>query len=331
MARRVFLAASLVMLLIVPAVAQQKKAAPVNSDPVVARINGQVLHRSQVELALHAAPPQIQKEPIEKIYPQLLNGMVNGLLLAQAARKAKVGEDPVVKEQIAMTTNEILADAYIARLARREITQAKLRELYDQYAKNAPKQEEVKARHILVRTEKEAKEIIKELDHGANFTTLAKEKSIDPSAKTNGGELGYFTENEMVPAFAKAAFALKKGQITQTPVHTQYGWHVIQVQDRRPGKAAPYKEVAPQIAQELTRQIVERTLKELHDHGKIELFDLDGKPLAMANQARPERRPAQVRPATPKLSLPSGLGGMPGVPGAPTLAPGTAPDQLNRH
>ena len=270
-------------------------------------INGQVLHRSDVQLALRSAPQEAQQAPIEKVYPQLLSSMVNGLLLAQAARKAKIDADPLVKEQIALAQNEILADAYVVSLQRAQITEAKLRELYDQYAKNAPTEEEVSARHILVPTEQEAKDMIEQLKKGADFATLAKEKTTDPSGKASGGDLGYFTKKDMVPEFADAAFALKKGEFTQTPVHTQFGWHVIKVEDRRPGKAGPYEQIAPQIAQQLTQQIVGQKLQELRSQGKIEVFDLNGKPLAMATpgQAAPQAAQGQ-QPAAPTLALPGG-------------------------
>ena len=346
MACRAFLAASLATLMAVPAFAADQKApapaasapaasAPAN-DPVVAKVNGQVLHRSDLEMALRNAPPQIQQAPREQIYMQLLNSMSNGLLLAQAGRKAKIDALPAVKSQLAIADNEIIADAYVASIARSQITEAKLREAYDQYAKNASTQEEVSARHILVPTEQEAKDIIEQLKKGGDFATLAKDKTTDPSGKTSGGDLGYFTKADMVPEFANAAFALKKGEYTQTPVHTQFGWHVIKLEDRRQGKAGTYEQVAPQIASQMTQQIVFQKLQELRGQGKVELFDPEGKPLAMAapgGGAPAGAAPAQSQQkAAPQLSLPGQPlgGGGGGAQGAPTLSPATAPDKLQR-
>jgi len=336
MACRVVVAASLVAFLAVPAFAQQQKIAATApaEDPVVAKVNGQVVHRSDIELALRTAPPQVQRTPIEQIYPQLIISLTNGMLLAQAGRKAKIDSQPLVKQQITMADNDIVADAYVASLARSQITDAKLHALYDDYAKNAPREEEISARHILVPTEDEAKAIIEELKKGADFATLAKDKTTDPSGKASGGDLGYFTKGEMVPDFANAAFALKKGEFTQTPVHTQFGWHVIKVEDRRPGKAGTYEQIAPQIAQQLTQQIVGQKLQELRSQGKVELFDLNGKPLALAAPgggapAPQQQAPAAQQPAAPALSLPGQpVGGGAAQPGAPTLSPATAPDQL---
>jgi peptidyl-prolyl cis-trans isomerase C len=333
MARRAIIAASLGILLAVPAFAQQKAApAAAAGDPIVAKVNGQVLHRSDVEMALHSAPAQAQQAPLDKVYPQILGTMINGMLLADAGRKAKIDQNPQVKQQLYAADTDIIADAYVASLARSQITEAKLKDAYNQYAAAAPKQEEVSARHILVATEQEAKDIIAQLKGGADFAALAKEKTTDPSGKTNGGDLGYFTQQEMVPEFASAAFALKKGEYTQTPVHTQFGWHVIKVDDRRPGQAAPYEQVAPQIAQQMTQSIVAAKLKELTGQAKVEVFDLNGKPLAMGGPppgAAPAA-PASAPAAAPVLSLPGGGSGA-AAPGAPTLSPATAPDALSTH
>ncbi|HEY3918327.1 MAG TPA: peptidylprolyl isomerase [Stellaceae bacterium] len=337
MPRRVLVAAFLAVLAAMPAVAQQKAPAKAagGDDPVVARINGATLHRSDLELALRGAPAQIQQQPIDKIYPQLLNSLVNAELLAQAGRKAKIDQNGQVKQQIAGAEKEIIADAFVASLARSQITEQKLRAAYDQYAKEAPQSEEVHARHILVATEQEAKDIIDQLNKGADFATLAKDKTTDPSGKANGGDLGYFTKQDMVPEFADAAFALKPGEYTKTPVHTQFGWHVIKVEDRRPGKAGTYEQVAPEIAQQMTQQIVGQKLQELRGQAKIELFGPDGKALASAApppQAAPNNQPAQQQPVAPTLNLGGGGGGGAGggAPVPPTLSPATAPDQLGK-
>lgn len=339
MACRALLAACLVALMATSAFAQKKEKAgsEKGGDPIVARVNGQVLHRSDVELAMHSLPPDAQKLPPQQLYFQVLEHVAGDLLLAQAARKAKVDAEPGVKAEIALSENEIIANAYIASLARTQITEAKLKEAYAQYVKAASQQEEVRARHILVPTEEEAKEIIAQLKKGADFATLAKEKTIDPQGKATGGDLGYFTQNEMAnePEFAAAAFSLKKGEFTQSPIHSKHGWHVIKVEDRRPVKVGTYDQVVNQLAQRLASEIAGRRVDELRRQGKVELFDPQGKPLAMGEPPAPAA-PAQAAKSTPAqkpapqpLAIPGQpLGG--GVPGAPTLAPGTAPDQL-RH
>jgi peptidyl-prolyl cis-trans isomerase C len=340
MARRVLIAASLAVLVALPAFAQQKKAAPAaksttaapatGEDPVIARINGQVLHRSDLELQLRGAPAQIQQQPLDKVYPVLLNNMVNAELLEQAARKAKIDQNAQVKEELAAAQTQILVNAYVASVARSQITEAKLRQAYDQYAKQAPQTEEVHARHILVATEQEAKDIIDQLKKGADFATLAKDKTTDPSGKSNGGDLGYFTKQDMVPEFANAAFAMKPGDFSQAPVHTQFGWHVIKVEDKRAGKAGTYEQVAPEIAQQMTQQIVATKLQELRGAAKIEVFGPDGKALA-SNAPAPQAAPQQQKqaPVAPTLALPGG-GGAGNGPPPPTLSPATAPDKLGK-
>jgi len=335
MPRRVLIAASLAMLVAMPAMAQQKAAKPGGAeDPVIAKINGQVLHRSDLQLALAGAPPQLQQQPFDKIYPQMLNSMVNAELLAQAGRKAKIDQNQVVKERINAVETQIIAYAYVDSLARAQITDAKVHAAYDQYAKQAPQNEEVHARHILVGSEQEAKDIIEQLKKGADFATLAKDKTTDAPGKADGGDLGYFTRQDaMPPEFLAAAFALKPGEFTQSPVHTQFGWHVIKVEDRRPGKPASFEQAAPALRDQMAQEIAAAKLQELRGQGKIELFGPDGRTLASAApapQAPAQQAPAaKEQPVAPTLALPGGgVGG--GAPGAPTLSPATAPDRLGK-
>ncbi|HKT19861.1 MAG TPA: peptidylprolyl isomerase [Stellaceae bacterium] len=340
MACRALLAACLIALMAMPAMAQKKdKAAPEKGgDPIVARVNGQVLHRSDIEIAMHGLPPDAQQQvPPQQLYLQVLEQAAADMLLAQAGRKAKIDAESGVKSEIMLSENDIIAKAYIASLARTQITEAKLKEAYAQYVKAASQQEEIHARHIVLSNEQEAKDVIAQLNKGADFATLAKEKSIDPQAKATGGDLGYLTQNEVAnePEFAAAAFALKKGEFTQSPVHTRIGWHVIKVEDRRPVKVGTYDQVVNQLAQREAGDIANKKVEELRRAGKVELFDPQGKPLAMGGPPKaapaapaeaPKAAPAQ-KPAAPPLAMPGQpFGGS--APGAPTLAPGTAPDQL---
>ena len=226
-----------------PAPAAKKEApgkdAPAAADPVIARVNGAVIHRSDLDALRANLPPQVAQQDPNQLYPKLLDQLIALDLAAEAARKAKVQDQPHVKQMLAFNENELLANAYLADLARKDVTEAKLKERYDQYIKTSAPHEEVHARHILVPTEEEAKQIIDQLKKGADFAKLASEKTTDPAGKTSGGDLGYFGEKDMVPEFAQAAFALKPGEFTQTPVKTQFGWHVIKVEDRRQAKPPP--------------------------------------------------------------------------------------------
>ncbi len=313
-ARNAMFACLILALAATPALAQKSKPA---GDPVVARVNGQAITRLDVEIVYNRLPPDVRQHvTLEQAYPRIRNQLIAMKLATQAAEKARIEANPVVKKQLEIAREQVLGDAYLASIAQKEVTKEKIQAAYAEYAKEAPKHEEIKARHILVSSEKEAEDIIAQLKKGADFATLAKEKSIDPAGKASGGDLGWFTKEEMVPEFADAAFALKKGQFTEKPVHTQFGWHVIQVEDRRPGKALPYDQVAPRLAQQLAEKAGDERLKQLSQTGKIEVFSLDGSKPPPANAA-----------ASPKLNLKPPAGAA--APGAPTLAPDTAPDKLN--
>ncbi|HXP29951.1 MAG TPA: peptidylprolyl isomerase [Stellaceae bacterium] len=312
-------------LVAVPAAAQRKDAlqsapaAAASDDPVVARVNGTPLHRSQLQVLQAMLPPEIQKQPMEQLYPRLVNELVNMTLVAQAARKAKLADDPLVKIRTEFATDQVLQQAYFGGMIKKEVTEQKLHARYDQYVKSSPAQEEVEARHILVPSEEEAKAVIAELNKGADFATLAKDKTTDPAGKASGGDLGWFSRQDMVKDFADAAFKLKKGEYTKTPVKTQFGWHVIKLEDRREGTAPSYEQIAPKLAQEMAQELGNARLKELASASKIEVFRPDGSPI-------PPQPPAGApAPGAPALAPPlAGVapGGPPAL-GVPRLAPAT--------
>jgi len=306
-ARRAFFACLIFVFAAGPALAQGAKPA---GDPVVARVNGFALTRTDVELAYQALAPDVRRQvTLEQAYPQIIDELISMVVVAQAAQKSGVAADPITKKRLALAQDQILQDAYFNSLAKKEVTEAKLKAAYADYAKAAPTKEEINARHILVGSEKEAQDIIAQLKKGADFATLAKEKTIDPAGKASGGDLGWFTQDDMVPEFAAAAFKLKKGEFTQTPVQTQFGWHVIKLEDRRPAKVLPYEQMAPRLAQQMASQVIGERVKQLGTQSKVEIFALDGSKLPTSGPAKP--------PA----------GGA--APGAPTLAPDTAPGKLN--
>jgi peptidyl-prolyl cis-trans isomerase C len=309
---------------------QHKTEAP-SGDPVVARVNGVAVHRSDLDSLRATLPPQAQQQPPNQLYSRLIEQLVALQLVVQAAHKEKLTDDPRVKKMQALATEQILQDAYFDGIMRKEITEAKLKARYEQKIKDMKPHEEVRARHILVPTEKEAKAIIDELKKGADFAKLAAEKTTDPAGKAAGGDLGYFSEQDMVPAFAKAAFALKPGQFSKTPVKTQFGWHVIKVEDRRTSKPPTYQEVAPQLARQMAQEIYAARVKQLAAAAKIEVFNPDGsKPTPLPAAAAAPLPPAAAAPAPLPMTQPALLplqNGTPGAPppsaGPPTLAPAT--------
>jgi peptidyl-prolyl cis-trans isomerase C len=246
-------------------------------DPVVARVNGAELHRSDVLSMQKQLPAQMQQMPLEQIYPALLDQLVNGKLIAAAGRAAKLDEDPEVKRRLALYEDRLIQETYITREVEKASTDAKLRAKYDDYIKANPGKEEVSARHVLVASEPEAKAVIAELQKGGDFAAIAKAKSKDPGAQ-NGGDLGYFSREDMVPEFADAAFQLKKGEYTKEPVKTQFGWHVIKVEDKRTSAPPSFDEAKDELSDSVARDVINEKVKELRDKAKVETFAIDGSP-----------------------------------------------------
>jgi peptidyl-prolyl cis-trans isomerase C len=310
---RSLLALALALLVAAPALAQTPAAAPAAEppDPVVARVNGIEIHRSAVLARRQSLPEQAQKAPIEQIYRPLLAEMENNLLVTQAGHKAKLDNDPEVKRQLALALDQIVANVYITRYLRSQISEEKVKQRYDDLVKQQKPVEEVNARHILLKTEDEAKAVIADLNAGKDFAEEAKAKSEDPGTKASGGDLGWFTKEEMVPEFAEVAFKMQKGQYTDTPVKTQFGYHVIKVEDRRTKPPPSFDEAKGQVFQLLQREFIEQKVKELRTAAKIEEFNLDGSKLT----ATPT--PATPAPATPAPAAPAPATPAPAAPEAP--------------
>jgi peptidyl-prolyl cis-trans isomerase C len=248
-------------------------------NPVVARVDGTELRLSDVEAAQQNLPPQAQKLPLGQIYPMLLNRLVDGMLITKEGRKEHLDQDPEVQSRLKQYEDRLVQEAYVNRAIKQAETEDRLRTRYETLLKDKPAQEEVHARHTLLATEAEAKSVISELDKGADFAALAKKYSKDPGAEA-GGDLGYFGHDDMVKEFADAAFALSSGQYSKTPVKTEFGWHVIKVEDRRAGKPPTFEEAREQLSRDLAHEILEAKLHDLRGASKIEEFGLDGKPLA---------------------------------------------------
>ncbi|MEQ8506862.1 MAG: peptidylprolyl isomerase [Rhodospirillales bacterium] len=247
-------------------------------DPVVATVNGAKIHRSQLTEAYSRLPAQYQQVPIEQLFPALLDSMIDAKLAAEQAVKEKVHETEAFKAELEAFKERLLGSTLIQNMVDAKVTVEAVSQRYATVVKDMAGQVEVHARHILVKTEEEAKAVIKDLSGGADFADLAKKKSTGPSGP-NGGDLGYFGKGQMVPEFEKAAFAMDKGGVTKAPVQTQFGWHVIKVEDKRTQEAPSLEEMEPQIRQSLTREIGAEVTKDLRGSAKIERFNLDGTPV----------------------------------------------------
>src|SRR5215472_1505502 len=247
-------------------------------DPVVARVDGIELHLSDVQAAQQNLPPQAQKLPLDQIYPALLDRLVDGALVTEAGRKEHLEQNPELQARLKRYEDRLIQEAYLSRAIKDAETEDRLKARYQVFAKEKAGQEEVHARHILVKTEAEAKSVIADLDKGADFAGLAQKYSSDPSAGS-GGDLGYFGHDDMVKDFADAAFALPAGKYTTTPVKTEFGWHVIKVEDHRVKTPPSFDEARQEVTQLVARDAVDAKLKELRSTVKIETYGLDGKPL----------------------------------------------------
>ncbi len=247
-------------------------------DPVVAKVNGKPIHRSEITLALQGLPPQYRQMPIEVVYGALLSQIIERKLIVADARRQNLQEDPEVVGRLADIEERLIREVYFGRRLESQVTEAKLRDRYERLVKEMPAQKQVRARHILVRSEEEAVSLIADLDKGADFAETATKNSIGPSA-AEGGDLGYFSRDQMVAAFAEAAFGLGKGEMTQAPVQTRFGWHIIVVEDIREAPPPSFEEKEQELRNEMSREVVSAEMERLREGANIERFNLDGSPL----------------------------------------------------
>ncbi|SDG39711.1 peptidylprolyl isomerase [Roseospirillum parvum] len=266
---RSFRAVLLAGALALPLAAQPAGA---EDDPVVARVNDSEVHLSDLE-DLKGSLPQLQQVPMGQIYGDLLEQAIANTAVAEKALAEKVNEEPEVTERLAEIERQLAGRVWIDRQLEARITEEMIQERFEAYKKNNPPAPEVKARHILVETEADARALIEELNGGADFATLAEEHSTGPSA-SRGGDLGFFGQGEMVPEFAAAAFALEPGQFTGEPVKTQFGWHVIKVDERRMSEPPKLdNRLRARIKGELTGQVYRDVVAELVEAAKVERLD----------------------------------------------------------
>jgi len=279
------LTAALVMT--TPVSAADDKAAE-TKDPVVAVVNGENITASEINEARSRLPQQYQQLPVQVVFTVLLDSVIDSRLVANAARAANTAEDPVYQRALKRIENQLLEQVYLSRYLESKVTDAAQQVRYLEMLHAAKGKQEVQARHILVEKEEDAKALIAELDKGAEFEKLAKERSIGPSA-SKGGDLGFFGEGDMVPEFSKAAFAMDKGAHSKAPVKIQFGWHVIKVVDKREVAPPEFAAVQGQIQQELATKARADLTKDLRAKATIEKYNLDGsKPEAKKEEEKKE-------------------------------------------
>ncbi|MBB5047628.1 peptidyl-prolyl cis-trans isomerase C [Rhodopseudomonas rhenobacensis] len=242
-----------------------------DADPVLAKVNGQEIRQSDVAVAEEELGPSLaQMDPATK-NENVLSFLIDLKIVAKAAEDKKIADREDFKAKLGFARNRLLMDNLLAVEGKAATTDVAMKKVYEDAAKQITSETEVRARHILVETEDEAKAIEEELKKGADFGELAKKKSKDPGA-SDGGDLGFFTKDQMVPEFSSVAFALEPGKISD-PVKSQFGWHIIKVEEKRNRKAPDFEQVKAQIETYVTRKAQADYVTKLRETAKIERLD----------------------------------------------------------
>lgn len=269
------------------------------ADKVVARVNGYNITAKEISLASDDLRPQLEQIPANLRFAFVVEYLVERHLLAQEALKAKITESDEYKRRLKFYQAKALRDAYFTDKLSPGVTEEAIKAAYEREAAKVPTQKRARARHILVNSEADAKAALARIQKGEKFEEVAKQVSLDGS-RDYGGDLGFFTAAEMVPAFSKAVFALKKGQVSQ-PVKTDFGWHVIKLEDVQEGGAQPFDRVKEPIRLVLLRKAVQDKVLELRGSGKIEILDEDLKRL----QAEAEKKRQKIDASTKQPAAPA--------------------------
>lgn len=229
----------------------------------VAYVDGTPITMTQLKEMVQSMP-QLSEMPFEQVYPNLLEMIVNNQVIMQGAEKAGLMKRPDIQQQLRLAKEQIVGQTYLDELLAAEVTPEEVQALYDKEIQNFRREEEIHARHILVKTEKEAKDILVQLKAGADFAQLADKKSLDEN--TEGGDLGYFTKPMMIPEFGDAVFDMKKGQLS-APIKTPFGWHIVIVEDKRLANPPAIEEVYD----DLKRALMETKLKTVLEKERTKL------------------------------------------------------------
>lgn len=266
-------------------------------DPVLAKVNGAEIKQSDVKLAEEELGPSLaQMDPSTKD-ENVLAFLIDMKIVAKAAEDKKVADGEEFKKRLAFARNRLLMDSLLAQEGKAATNDDAMKKVYEEASKQITGEQEVRARHILVESEDEAKAVKAELDKGADFAELAKKKSKDPGS-ADGGDLGFFTKEQMVPEFSAVAFTLEPGKISD-PVKSQFGWHIIKVEEKRARKAPDFEQVKAQIENYVTRKAQADYVAKLRTEAKVERLD---KPAADAAKPDAAKAPA---PADNKMAPPA--------------------------
>jgi len=272
-------------------------------DPVIARVNGVDIHQSDLAMAEEDIGQNLPQGGDEAKRDYLVSYLSDMILLAQAAEERRLQDDPDFKRRAALSRNKVLMEALLQNEGKKSLTDQALHAVYDDAVKQMGNEEEVHARHILFRVanptddkaskeaEDKVKAVIARIKKGEDFAKLANELTEDPSGRKDGGDLGYFTKEQMVPEFSTVAFKLDKGSISD-PIKTQFGWHVLKVEDKRKRQPPEFDKVKPQLETFVERKAQMELVNKLRANAKIERLDKPAQPPAQPQapmQAQPPK------------------------------------------
>ena len=268
------------LLLAIPSSNAETKLKPLEKmeTKIVATVDGKPIFLSEIIGMAQRLPEQYRKMSLEAVYPSLLTRAIDSKLVTLEGRRAGFSKDPDVKKRLLDVEDQIISEIFLTKTIGSQVTEEALQKIYSETKSEMASGDQIKARHILLDSEEKALAIIKKLQAGGEFAKLASEYSTGPSA-ASGGDLGWFGEGQMVPEFSKAAFALNPGDIVTKPVKTQFGWHIILVEDRKVSAPPSFDEAKEQLASTMSQKLLKELIETLRTKAKIVRFQADGTPI----------------------------------------------------
>ncbi len=273
-------------------------------DKVLATINGKPISDGDLAVAESEIGSDMGSMPADQKRMSLIEFMIDNNLFAQAAETANLGQGPEYEARLNYLKTRALREMYFEKVIKAAVSDADARKIYDDQVKVMKPEEEVQARHILVETEDKAKELKEKIKSGGDFAAMAKENSKDPGSKDDGGNLGYFGRGQMVPQFEEVVFKLAKGDVSD-PVKTQFGWHLIKIEDRRSKQPPAFEVVKDRIVQSMLLQKAQQSATELRSKAKIEFVDADIKKAIDERNKQIEQMKSGAKPDAPKSEPPA--------------------------
>jgi peptidyl-prolyl cis-trans isomerase C len=296
-------------------------AAEVPPETVVATIGDATITEADLTFAAEDLAQEIAQMPPEERRPFLLRVLIDMKLMAEAAREQGLNEEPLFQQRLSYLEDQALRREYFTDVIAAEVTPEAVQALYEDFTADFQPEDEIRASHILVETQEEAQALVAELEGGADFAALATEHSIDPGA-ANGGDLGFFSQGMMVQPFEEAAFALAEPGDISEPVQTQFGWHIIRLEERRQSQPPTMEQLAPQLQQQVLVNAFDTAVDELMQGITVDITDPE---LAAAVEAQQAAEDAATAPDAGAAAPAPAEGEAPAAEGEAAPAEGEAP------